>query len=593
MVGFGSDTIAELAKRVATQAPVAVRVAFGGSRAGMAVHLAMDADTIYLVGPPKRHERGLDIRIARTHIIGARRPTPHRIELGVRAPGNRLASSLRAIECDDVNVIERIVAWLPAQVYQTDIIKQWYEQALGTYRRDAWLTYTIAVLCVVTYAAQVAAGKAFDLAPQTLIAQGGNFAPATLGGEPWRLLTAVFLHGDADHLIGNLVALLVLGPYAERVYGRAGYAAIYLGTGLLASAVDLWVNFLVVAVGASGAIFGLLGALIAYALRRRGHLPMRAIRIIVVAGSVFAAWSFWEGLGREGVNNSAHLTGLVAGALIGLWIAPPLVERSARRRVLVLASASLAAIVAAIGLNQALVRALSSDWPVVRLLDDLASRAAGIDQACNDAVAGLTDGRDEGIETFVAACIAPLESIERDMQQLRPSDPILREELARRLELLGAQLAKNREAAASVTTMQALAPAEERRVAAMETCHAALRAIDAGRTAEGLEALGERCVPGLGLALNLLPQQPAGNPEMLRYVYAARALWQAEFEGFQQMADAIRNNDAVGFDSAAASIRAAREAFEAATGHSGGDAASTNAVRARKTSSTRAADGVD
>jgi membrane associated rhomboid family serine protease len=589
MSGFGSDTIAALANRVASRAPVPVRAAFGGSRASMAVHLAMDADNLFLAGPPRDRKRGLDVRVARTQITGARRPAPNRIELGVKASDDRLASSLRAIECNDVDVIERIVAWLPADVYRTDIINHWYEQALGNYRREAWLTYAIAAVCLLTYAAQVVAAGATDLSPQMLIAQGGNFAPATLGGEPWRLLTAVFLHGDAEHVIGNLIALLVLGPYAERVYGRAGYGAIYLGTGLLASAVDLWVNFLVVSVGASGAIFGVLGALIAYALRRRGHLPMRAIRIVVIAGSMFAAWTFWQGLGSEGINNSAHLTGFVAGALIGTWIAPPLVERSARRRVLKLASAGFAAIILAIGLNQALVRALSSDWSVVQLLDDLAGRADGIDQVCNEAVARVTDGRDESIEPFVAACVAPLEAIERDLQRLRPSDPILREELARRISVLAEQLAKNREAAASVITMQALAPAEERRVAAVETCHVALRAVEAGRTDDGLATLVDQCVPGLGLALDLLPRQPAGNPEMLRYVYAARALWQAEHGGFQRMADAIRSGDATSFDDAADSVSAAREAFEAATGHSGADDAGNRAVRARKTAASREA----
>jgi membrane associated rhomboid family serine protease len=588
MAGFGRDTIAALANRVASQAPVAVRAAFGGSRASMAVHLAMDADTLMLAGPPKGRERGLDVRVARTQITGARRLAPNRIELGVRVPGDRLASSLRAIECDNVDVIERIVAWLPEAAYRSDLIRQWYDQALGRYRRDAWATHAIAFVTALAFLAQTVAAGALDLSPQVLIAQGGNFAPATLGGEPWRLLMAVFLHGDPDHFVGNLVALLVLAPFAERVFGRAGFLAIYLGTGLIASAVDLWTNFLVVSVGASGAIFGVLGALIAYAVRRRGHLPMRAIRIITIAGSVFAAWSFWQGFQSEGINNSAHLSGFASGLAIGAWIAPPLIEPSARRRVLVLASAGFAAIVAAIGMNQALVRALSSDWPVVRLLDDLAGRADGIDANCQSAVDRVTDGSDTSIDPFVAACITPLETIEQDLARLEPSDPILREELDRRLTVLRDQLAKNREAAASVTTMQALAPAEERRVAAVETCHAALREVDAGRADDGLQTLVDQCVPGLGLALDLLPRQPAGNPEMLRYVFAARALWQAEHAGFQRMAEAIRGGDATGFEDAAASVRAAREAFEAATGHSGTDDAGDRAMRARKTSVGRA-----
>jgi hypothetical protein len=80
---------------------------------------------------------------------------------------------------------------------------------------------------------------------------------------------------------------------------------------------------------------------------------------------------------------------------------------------------------------------------------------------------------------------------------------------------------------------------------------------------------------------------------MLRYVYAARALWQAEHGGFQRMADAIRSGDPAGFETAAASVRAAREAFEAATGHSGADDAGERAMRARKTSSGRGEGATD
>lgn len=590
MTGFGRDTIAALANRVASQAPVAVRAAFGGSRASMAVHLAMDADTLLLAGPPRGRERGLDVRIARAQITGARRLAPNRIELGVRAPGDRLASSLRAIECDNVDVIERIVAWLPEAAYQSDLIRQWYDQALGRYRRDAWVTHAIAFVTALAFLAQTVAAGALDLSPQILIAQGGNFAPATLGGEPWRLLMAVFLHGDPDHFVGNLVALLVLAPFAERVFGRAGFIAIYLGTGLIASAVDLWTNFLVVSVGASGAIFGVLGALIAYAVRRRGHLPMRAIRIIVVAGSAFAAWSFWQGFQSDGVNNSAHLSGFASGILIGAWIAPPLVEPSARRRVLVLASAGFAAIVAAIGLNQALVRALSSDWPVVRLLDDLANRAGSIDTECQSAVDRVTDDSDASIEPFVAACIAPLEAIEQDLAGLRPSDPILREELDRRLAVLREQLVKNREAAASVTTMQAFAPAEDARVAAVGACSDALERLSSGDAASALAIIDTGCRRGLEDALRTLPPHPGGNAELLRYVHAARALWEAEAHGFAGLAEAIRAGDRERAGAALADIEGARAAFETATGHSAaepGEPATPGARREAKAEKQR------
>lgn len=566
-MGFGSDTIAAMARQVATQAPVAVRVAFGGTRPAMSMHLAMDGTSMFLSKATGGNRRTLDLRIAREQITGARRPAPNRIELSVKVPGDRLASSLRAIECDDVNVIERIVAWLPASVYQTDLIRQWYEQALGRYRREAWMTYAIAAVITIAFIAQAAASRALDFSPQALIAHGGNFAPATLGGEPWRLLLSIFLHGDIDHYVGNLFALLLLAPYAERVYGRAGFAAICLGAGLLASAVDLWTNFLVVSVGASGAIYGLLGALIAYALRRRGHLPMRSIRFILIAGSVYVLWSFIDAIGNPVINNSAHVSGFIAGALLGAWIAPPLVEASGRRRVLVLASASFATLVAAIAMNQMLVRALSSDWPVLVTFDDIARRAGSIDEQCQTAIADVQAGSVDDTSPFAAACVSPLEAIEQDLAKLAPADPILREELERRLAAVRTQLATNREAVATWVTSQGLSPAEDRRVAALDDCRSALELNDAGDLAGALRALDRDCVAGLDEALGLLPERPAGSPELMRYVHAARALWQAEREAYARVAAALREQDAAGVDAAAAALRSARTAFEAATGH--------------------------
>jgi rhomboid protease GluP len=98
---------------------------------------------------------------------------------------------------------------------------------------------------------------------QTLIAWGGNFGPRTTNGEWWRLATAMFVHNGFLPLILNCVCLLQIGGIIERIVGRAAFGAVYIATGVLASAVNLAMDPTTVHAGASGAVLGLHGFLIA------------------------------------------------------------------------------------------------------------------------------------------------------------------------------------------------------------------------------------------------------------------------------------------------------------------------------------------
>ena len=112
---------------------------------------------------------------------------------------------------------------------------------------------------------------------QEIGALGANYGPATIGGEWWRLLTCVFIHGGLLHIAFNMWCLWDLGRLAESVYGHWTFAAVYLITGLAASLGSLFRNPGVLSVGASGAIFGIAGALVAsfylgeFSLPRRNH----------------------------------------------------------------------------------------------------------------------------------------------------------------------------------------------------------------------------------------------------------------------------------------------------------------------------------
>jgi membrane associated rhomboid family serine protease len=135
--------------------------------------------------------------------------------------------------------------------------------------------------------------------------------------DPWTLATAVYAHASLGHLLANSLGLLLVGPLVERTAGRLRFHAFFLGTGVVAAAVDLLVGVTGV-VGASGAVFGLLGYLLAgnpvsRRLLDRLALPARGqvLLLAAVAGVVTLV-----GAG-PGIALLAHFTGLLVGLLAG------------------------------------------------------------------------------------------------------------------------------------------------------------------------------------------------------------------------------------------------------------------------------------
>ncbi len=161
-----------------------------------------------------------------------------------------------------------------------------------------------------------------------LILWGANYAPLTLTGDSWRLLTSVFLHIGLLHVTVNCWALYIWGVYAEFYYGRRYYLALYLSAGLAGSLLSIVHSLsnhsvlsdgstFVVSAGASGAIMGLGGALIVAAWRPKNNLhPSQTLQVKPLL--VIMAINFALGLSIAGIDNAAHLGGLVIGALLGL-----------------------------------------------------------------------------------------------------------------------------------------------------------------------------------------------------------------------------------------------------------------------------------
>lgn len=186
----------------------------------------------------------------------------------------------------------------------------------------------------------VAGGDALHVPSVVLIGWGGNDGAMT-PGEPWRLLSAVFLHGGLLHICLNMLALYQAGQLVERMYGAPRYLSVYLVSGVLASLASVWWRQDVVSIGASGAIFGVFGALLSFLVVHRRRMPQGVYSRMRTMTLSFVGYSLLLGFAIPGVDNAAHLGGLAAGLVVGwLLCLPP--TRGALRLVGLLAVAGIA-----------------------------------------------------------------------------------------------------------------------------------------------------------------------------------------------------------------------------------------------------------
>jgi membrane associated rhomboid family serine protease len=560
---FGSNTLNGIAGILRGAAPVRVRYAWGGRRATRAGYLALDGDTLRLVSAA---QTGLDLRVPRAAIEAARRHGPHRLELSVKGdPAQADAHRLRAIECDDHTVIDRVLAWLPDRVAAMNLVEHWYDVNLGPYRQRAYATYALAAVLVLAFAAQVLATGHWRFDPRELADLGANLPVRTLSGQPWRLFTALFLHADLGHLIGNLIVILVLSPYVERLYRPMGLITVFLGAGLAGSVIDLWTNFTSSAVGASGGVFGLLGALLIYAAWRRAQLPLRAIRTILLVGGAYLCWQMWEGFRSVVVNNSAHAAGFTAGLILGAIVAPPL-QRTQEGRWAARAYGVLLAFVVASWVALPVTRKWSDNWQLVRTLDEVRQQVGEIDSRCQTAVAAARiDPAGSSID-FASACVVPLGGVLAQLRALRPEDIDLRLEVGDRVARLDRQYRDNTQLARTLADLAAITRAERTREQALNECDAVLEGAANVPAAQQADALDRDCLPRLDSALALLKQAQTVTPDYVAYARAASTLWQAERDGFAALAPALRARNSDGIERAVAAIEQAREQFATATG---------------------------
>jgi membrane associated rhomboid family serine protease/Flp pilus assembly protein TadD len=188
------------------------------------------------------------------------------------------------------------------------------------------LTQVLLGANVMVFIAMVLASGSIQEFPGHILEHfGANVGPDTLSGDWWRLFTYMFLHGSVLHIAFNMWCLWDLGQLCESLYGRWTFGALYIVTGIAGGVASVGWNPYVTSVGASGAIFGLAGALIASFYLGEFTLPKMAIQGTLRSLVFFVGFNVVWGIFSTGTDNACHAGGLVSGLILGAliaWTAP-------------------------------------------------------------------------------------------------------------------------------------------------------------------------------------------------------------------------------------------------------------------------------
>ena len=208
-----------------------------------------------------------------------------------------------------------------------------FNTAFASLLRHPWLTYGLIALNVLIWLGMLANGSAVMRSDtEQLYVLGGLTTAAVQHGEWWRMLTATFLHGGLMHLGMNMIGLYATGIMAERIYGHAQFAILYLGAALTGSAMSMhFAAQEVISVGASGAIFGVAGALLVAVLQHRDKLPATFSKQTLQGVTLFIGYALLQGFSKQGVDNGAHIGGLIGG-MIAAYVLPEKFDLAHYRR---------------------------------------------------------------------------------------------------------------------------------------------------------------------------------------------------------------------------------------------------------------------
>src|SRR5581483_4390998 len=184
----------------------------------------------------------------------------------------------------------------------------------AVWSRRPIFTYTFFTINIVIFVLMTIAGGTTN--DSTLLAFGVKANWLINQGQYWRFLTPVFIHIGLLHLFFNSYALWIVGPQVEKLYGGAKFVLLYLVTGIAGVAGSYWYRPDGVSAGASGAIFGLFGALLVFGIRNRHHIPPFFRRAVGTGVLPVIVINLIIGFTIPAIDNSAHIAGLISGMVL-------------------------------------------------------------------------------------------------------------------------------------------------------------------------------------------------------------------------------------------------------------------------------------
>lgn len=227
--------------------------------------------------------------------------------------------------------------------YQASFARHHTQQGLT---RISWVTWSLIIVTTIIWVftasqAALAVGaqsirdivlhminNAVTIQPQddqaiskVLILAGAKYNPLIIQGQYWRFITPIFLHVNALHVGLNMLNLLFLGIYLERLAGHLRLLFIYLVSGVISTIASFYLAPHDLSVGASGALFGLVGAYSTFILMHRRAMNWQGIPAIIEL-IIIVGFNLGLGLVVPNIDNSAHVGGLISGCFLGWWFMP-------------------------------------------------------------------------------------------------------------------------------------------------------------------------------------------------------------------------------------------------------------------------------
>ncbi|MFK5976272.1 MAG: rhomboid family intramembrane serine protease [Sulfurovum sp.] len=180
------------------------------------------------------------------------------------------------------------------------------------------VTYSIIIINIIVYIfSALFSMDLMDMDSRVLFDMGALYAPVVITqNEWWRLFTAMFLHGGMMHIVMNMFSLYIIGKGVEIYFTKVSYLVIYISSGFVGGLVSLYMHDNSIGIGASGAIFGVFGALAGFFIANRAYINDNS-KAFIKNFSAIIGLNLIIGLAIPSIDMSAHIGGLIVGFIAG------------------------------------------------------------------------------------------------------------------------------------------------------------------------------------------------------------------------------------------------------------------------------------